>query len=79
MSAYDNDVGRDYAKLINATAREANALIAERKRLIKLMENSGWMIYESRRGESMLAQVYAPIIHSIKRMQQTVLEIEDAE
>ncbi len=75
-SRYDNDTGRDYAKLINATAREANKLTAERKRIIRLMEKSGWIIYESRREQGQMAANYAPIIHSIKRQERTVLEIE---
>lgn len=77
MSEYANDVGRDYAALINAAARDINGAVAERKRLIMMMEASGWMIFTSRREEGKVAQNYAPIINSIKRMKQTVLEIEE--
>jgi hypothetical protein len=76
MSAYDNDVGRDYAKLINATAREMNMLVRERARLIGLMEKTGWEIYESRREEGAIAQSNAPIVKSIRRSTRVTLEIE---
>ncbi len=40
------------------------------------MEASGWIIYESRREQGQMAASYAPIIHTIKRFSNTVLEIE---
>ncbi len=76
MNDHDINIGRDYAGLINATAKEVNGLIVERKRLIKLMEKAGWIIYRSERDAGHLAGNYAPIIKSIKQFAQTVVEIE---
>lgn len=76
MSEFENNVGRAYARDINALAREANDLIAQRKRLIIRMENAGWMIFQSERSEGKLAHNYAPIISSIKRVENTILEIK---
>ncbi len=79
MSYFENRIGRDYAEEINTIARQANKLVAERKRLIKLMDKSGWIIYESRREQGQMAANYAPIINSIKRQERTVLEIESCD
>ncbi len=76
MGQFEDSVGRAYAKDINALAREVNDLVAQRKRLIQRMEKAGWMIYESRREEGALAQNYAPIISSIKRIDKVILEID---
>jgi len=76
MSTLDDQIGRDYTKLLNRIARDINGLVDERKRLIKLMENTGWMIYESRREEGKLSSNYAPTIKSVTQMKKKVLEVE---
>ncbi len=73
MGKFDEHVGRDFAKDINAVARKVNGLVLERKRLVRLMQEAGWDTLDSAREDP---NHYAPIIRSIRKIDRVTLEIE---